>query len=76
MSPPKAQEGREETAFGSEEMARRQQTAREKPRNPPSKFALFFKISKIVFESGDWFAKIADTHGHGELSERPKEHAC
>ena len=75
MSPPKAQEGSEETAFGSEEMARRQQTAREKPRNP-SKFALFFKIAKIVFESDDWFAKIADTHGHGELSERPKEHAC
>lgn len=58
---------------------RRQQADSEqltkKPQNPPE-IALFFKIAKIVFESGDWFAKIADTHGHGELSERPKEHAC
>ena len=76
MNPPKALSKR---AASREKMARWQRTAREKIRKSllqPPKFALFFKIAKIVFESDDWFAKIADTHGHGELSERPKEHAC
>ena len=36
----------------------------------------FSKCLKFVFEIHTVFAKIADTHGQGELSERPKEHAC